>query len=173
MGTGEWIGVAGALVTLLTGVFVFVVYRWQKDLRILDYSIVVNQPIISDNLGGVRSSLRISFAETVLEEPRLVTVRIKNVGRKAIQAEDYTTPITINYEKNPPLMATVVSESSEDIVDVISGEAAGFNTRPDLLNRGDWFDIQLLSDGDPGTVTVKSRLSTNPPHAKRSRRQPA
>lgn len=153
---GTVIGIAGVWVALA-----------QRNPKTLDYSVLSNVPILRDRTERINSELEINYRDTQLKDPRLVIVRIANTGRRAVEQNDYVEPITVQYEHNPPLGFTEAEGSSPNIVGddigLVTASDSAFvsrvEVRPKLLNPRDWFDLQLLSDGDPGKIGVHARFS--------------
>jgi hypothetical protein len=133
---------------------------WQNKPKRLDYEIRNNVPILSSHASSLGGRLSILFEGKGVTEPRLVTVRIKNTGKLAVTADEYVDPIRVDYERNPPFDGFVAQESTPGILtDVFDGALPKRPAMvPELLNPGDWFDVQLLSDGEPGTISVSSRF---------------
>ena len=164
----DWVGdnvevVVGAVIGLIGVGAAIGIALWQHKPKRLDYRVRTNVPILSQHASELGSRIVVAHYGNELKEPRLVTVRIMNTGKQAIVAEDYVQGITIEYEANPPFEAFIARESGPGIcTDVWSGTGGmhgdPIDVRPMLMNQGDWFDVQLLSDGPSGDVSVSARF---------------
>lgn len=153
--------VIGGIVGLLGVLAAVGVAFWERKPKRLDYAIKTNTSILASGAHGVRKLVRVKVANMELENPWLVVVRIKNTGRKAVEAGDYVQAIRIEYSDNDVVASFLADESSLGVnsgpyEDMPADEVMDF--APKLLNAGDWFDIQQLSDGPPGKITVSARI---------------
>ena len=161
----DWIGdnfgtMVGAVIGLLGVVAALWIAFWQSKPKRLDYEIRNNVPILSSHASALRGRMSVLFEGKHVDEPRLVTVRIKNTGKQAVTVDDYVDMIRVKFEKNPPFDGFIADESipgiCTDVFDDLIAKVPAM--RPPLLNPGDWFDVQLISDGPPGEIEVTSRF---------------
>jgi hypothetical protein len=167
--SSNWLTVLTTLAGIVAGSLVtFLVARKVHPPKTLDYSLLSKIPIIPPRIHAasrrLSAPLSISSGEAGVQDPYLFTVRIANTGRYAIPREEYVDSITVSCSESQPIDG-FVSASKPEALDVTGGPPL-FNPttrdlltlRPPLLNAREWFEIQLLSDGNPGEVSVYARF---------------
>ena len=162
----NWQFVVGTGIGIIVGVGIAL---WQRQPKRLDYDIINNVPILSSQTGHISERLQVEYDGMIVEEPRIVTIRIENTGKRAVEPDEYEIPITITYQRNHPFDGFISNVSSQGISAEIdlpvddeleSEDPSGIIIiKPGLLNRGEWLDVQLISDGNPGTVKVFARFT--------------
>lgn len=132
--------------------------------KILDYVVITNVAILPSHAKG-HTALAVTWEGEKLTDPRLVEVRIKNTGKRAVVASEYVAPIQVLYENGQPFDGFVQSASAARFKNMSYGDifldgydraTSAIAIRPSLMNADDWFTLQLLSEGDPGRITVTS-----------------
>lgn len=151
--TGTVVGAIGIAVALL-------IYFWQRKPKTLDYSVVSNVPLVS-HAAGMVGNLEVVYNRQSVKDPRLLVVRIKNTGKVAIVGEDYVEGPSIHFGSPVEVIdAFQVGGSSPNMVQLIAVGHGHGPVEPEvgLLNSGEYFDLQMLLDGDPGDVTASARF---------------
>lgn len=131
----------------------FAFYRLEqkrRETKTLDYTIHGMQ----DLTGRLnRTSIKInekSKEERPPKEPRIVNYRISNTGNWAIQADDFKRPIEVSVAKGSIVDVVVTNMSHIGILEFgpIPGDSPTNRVfTPLLLNKGDWIDIKVITDG--------------------------
>lgn len=163
----DWLTDGQFLVGAVLGLLGVLVGAWgvlrARQPKVLDYKVVNRVALLSPHARSWRGKLELSHDKVPLVEPYLVTLRIQNSGKKAVRAADYVEPIRVLYESNPPFDGFISGQSrkgmyADDGIFDMSGkyDLPRVEMKPVLLNRGEWYEIQLFSDGDPGEVKVTS-----------------
>jgi hypothetical protein len=157
----NWFALAGVLVGLLGG---WLIALWQREPKRLDFEIVNSVAILTPHAEMIRGSLQVLYDDVPLNDPHIVTIRIVNTGKRAVVRDDFVQPIEIEYENNAPFDGNVVEESHEGLFQPESifgedGESVIPSMLPELMNPGDFFAVQLLSDGGPGLIDVRCRFA--------------
>lgn len=156
------IGVALAVLGIAVGI---AVAWWQHKPKSLDYIITSKGMLMSEEAQGLKGKLTVTCGDEVINNPWIVTIRIINTGKVAVAKQDYDIgdPIRVEFSKTPPTDGHITASSPPDIfkLDETVGEIGpqGAVLTPKLLNAGDWFEVQLLSDGDPGDIAVDCRIA--------------
>lgn len=167
--THNWefvVGTAIAVVGILIGV---AIAFWQRQPKQLDYAIKTQIRLIGDRIA--RAPDAPAFAVTYdgdidVKDPGVLVVRVANTGKRAVVDTDYTEGIQISANATAFLMAPHLTAKS----DGVSPESIGSLYRlfrdsdeggltPRLLNPGEWFEVQILTDGDAGDVMLASRFA--------------
>ncbi|MGY1806345.1 hypothetical protein ACI8AF_03165 [Blastococcus sp. SYSU D00669] len=156
---GLAIGLLGIVVTVAIGL-------WQYQPKRLSYEVIEKVRLIANEATtaarGFSHPLTVYYGTRQLTDPYLLTVRIKNSGKRGIAASDYQGSIAIAGKNQQPLDGFVSDSRPEDL-DPTNGQVlyAGGSMqplKPPMLNPGEWFDLQFISDGDPGEVVAKARF---------------
>ena len=155
---------ATVLAVIGIGVSVYLALR-DRERKTLDFHVASDVHLLSAHARRLGSSLRLEFAGLEVVDPRILTIRIRNSGTRAIVSDDYETPICIEYEKNPPIDVSVVACAPDSGLSNLKEDpevrpaSAHVAYLPSLMNAGEWFDVQLLSDGPHGEIRVTARFA--------------
>jgi hypothetical protein len=162
---GAILGIAGVAI----GVASWYIQRQPKQL---DYQFLSRVTILHERADVLRGKLKMDYEGVPIKDPRIVTIRISNTGKRGISRDDFKNgqPITIKYETNPPFDGHIVGLSPELPHDAV-GEvfpsaidpfADDYDPTPQitphLLSAGEWFDVQLLSDGPSRVIEIACRF---------------
>jgi hypothetical protein len=161
----------------LIGVLGLIVSVWAMFLRRpkrLDYEIVSDLQLINARVKYL-DQLKVTYGGNPLEDPRIVVIRIHNTGKSAVTEDDFKggEPISVFYEQNfytsAELSAASLGTARSDIATIerktVSGWIEGktppieLSIIPRLLNPGEWIELQLISDGPHGEISVYSRFA--------------
>lgn len=150
---GLGIGLVGILVTI-------VIARHSRDRKALGFEVLNNLALLSRGLPRGHE-LKVQYGSAEVKDPRIVTVRVSNVGNRPIVASDYDEGLLIsNIETGHILSASHVGPESEKLAGplVIDGNTAkSVSLQPRLLNANESFDVQLVCDG-PVSIKASSRI---------------
>jgi hypothetical protein len=147
---------------------VSVIFAWfQRSPKTLDWQLVADQPIVGAGSEHFGSSLTVEWETTKLEDPRVISLRIFNSGKREVLDSDYQSPISIvvpgteivaayvinatvgAYEKGPVPVEHNASPRYGDVVEL----------KPGCLNPGDYMTVQLIVDGQAGRANVMTRVA--------------
>lgn len=153
---------------VITVVIAFGIYYLQRQPKTLDYEVRTKVPLLSPAAAAATSGLsqpiKLLHGDAVVSEPYLITLRIRNTGKRAVERADYVEPIVIRGAHRQPFDG-FLSAARPKGLKVTDGcplfESDTLELRPiapPLLNKGDWFDLQLLFNGNPGLVRATSRF---------------
>jgi hypothetical protein len=145
------IGTAIALVSIAIAIATIV---YQGEPKQLDYEVRSDHQMLSPHTRYLAPKPDVIYEGVALKDPQILILRFRNTGKKSISATDFINgePITIRYERNPPLDAKIVRPSRgmdverlADIAQDIDGQEGDGSVRitPRLLLEGEWFDVQL------------------------------
>ncbi|MFI2837549.1 hypothetical protein [Mycolicibacterium sp. PDY-3] len=149
-----FVGIAvGALVTVLT-------YLKSRERRILDYR-VENRLDIIPSATSKHTELKVTYNGVVLDQPRIMTMRIMNSGNRAVVREEFVDPISfVEGEEDPSLVkfveGVIVEGLPPEIVGDVLVEVDGrkvMRIAPKLMNPKDYFIVQLTYEGELGWMT--------------------
>lgn len=156
----------GALALSLFGIAVSLgIAWWQRRPKQLDYAVVSSAGLQPD-AERMRTPLKIDYNGVCVRSPWLATIRIGNTGRRAILAGDFVEPIRVRYERNAPFDGYVTAASRDglwpegssiwpaDPESPVGNPDGVVEIQPVLMNPGEWFELQLLSDGSPGRIAL-------------------
>jgi hypothetical protein len=159
----NWVGAIGIAI----GVIGILAAFWQRRPKRLDYKIITNVPVVPRAADNIRHDLAVTYGGAVVKDLHVVRIRVINSGKQAIRAGDYDVPVTITYEKDVPLDAFISHASTPELChtavqfhdDGPDLDPSKISIAPGLLNPGEWVDVQLISDGPPGEIEVRSRFA--------------
>lgn len=162
----HWEFSVGTALAVIGIVIAVVTAFYQRQPKQLDYQVMSDIRILSHEARDLREQLGVTYGGMTLTDPRIVVVRIWNTGKKSVLATDFAggVPITISYERNPPKHVKVIGASdglSADEVGVLEHrpDSGTVQVIPNLINRNEWFDIQLLSDCSHGEIAATTRFA--------------
>src|SRR5687767_7440604 len=101
---GQWlvdhweftVGTALGILGIVVGIAVAL---WQRQPKTLDYEVRNRLPLLSPHAQAasqrLAAPLTLMYGNEAIENPYLLTVRIKNTGKRAISADDYAEAIFI------------------------------------------------------------------------------
>lgn len=161
-----------SLVIGLAGIpaLIFSIQDRRQKAKTLDWEVTTDEAIVAARPHGATRRLDVRWDRVPLSRPRLVVIRIKNTGGQAIRHDDYSDrtawPITISIPGSKIRDGTITDGSLDvpkgpeqaPLVDPLS-ETGDVVIDPMLLNAKDWFDIQLIVDGDSGKPLVSARFA--------------
>jgi hypothetical protein len=106
------------------------------------------------------------------EDPRIVTLRVRNTGKKAITEEDFAAgqPIMIVNQGAETADVQITDKSPElrdDTIDIAvdyeqepdSRDLGKITLLPKLVNPGEWFDVQILYSSFARNLSVTARFA--------------
>ena len=162
MGIGEWIGVFGILLALVT---------WWHSTKTRDLSVRVSPSVVEVVKGGVASDLSVSYlGKAVTSDLRAYQIAIWNAGREPIRREDVLKPLTLSWSANSKVIEIKVVKSTraETEISLVSTDYDSRVARFDwkILENSDGGLVQLLIQGSErpafsisGTVVGQERIS--------------
>jgi hypothetical protein len=164
--TDHWDSALGIAVGVLGVAVGILVPIWQRKPKTLDYEVRTKLPLLSPHAKSASPRLslplQLHYGDELIKDPFLLALRIENTGKVAIVESDYVAPILVICEDQVPFDG-FVSDSCPGGLDLAtlqdSPDTSLLRLKPKLLNAGDWFELQLLCDGDPGRVVVTARFS--------------
>jgi len=160
---------AGALFVILTVALTWYFGTRNRMTKTIDYQVLSNVAVLT-NTGARPERLKILFDDTEAKDPFITQIRIENTGKQVIEPEDFLTCVQIYRDNCTILEWGVVEESADGVsgyigMTIFPGESERIDTTPGTMNPGDWFTIQIVSDGDrhePLCVTSRMRGEKRP-----------
>lgn len=127
----------------------------------LDYEITYSRPVLGERerLGG---SLSVLVDGNEPPDPWVFAVRFTNLGWRPIKSEDFESPLRLQFgdaylmnlflaRSHPEhLKAELETEDVEEQVVLV---------QPLLLNRGDWLELQAITNGEVSAFSVQGRVA--------------
>jgi len=148
------VGIIALLLTLIGGGWaLYERSKNKKDLRYLpseSTSLIVDRSDISQ--------LTILYNDVKVEDPRITTIECSNNGRFPITPNDFIEPITISGEVKV-LSAVVAKVNPEGLKPLVNFTGNQVIIQPLLLNGGDTFSINLLTDGKYTYPKMSARIT--------------
>ncbi|ORA61084.1 hypothetical protein BST23_22345 [Mycolicibacterium elephantis] len=145
---------AAVLLAALTGLATWYLAHRNKATKTLDYCILSDLAIVSSDNRPDR--LKIMLGTVEVNNPFVTLIRFKNTGKQVIEPDDYLDPIQICRREAAIRDWSIADESERNLADDIGlvMPVVGDNEfdehvaiKPNTLNPGDWFDVQIIYDG--------------------------
>lgn len=155
-----WIGFASAILGAISfglSIWFYFLGRKPKQLgwRVLSkYGMIRGRRVVP--------KLSVSYGGQELFNPVATLVRIENYGKVEIRKEDWEIPVEFNYDESRIVQAAIVDRSDGNIAAVIDEQSlsdAKCALQPMLLNHGEWFDVQLITDGPVEEPAINARIA--------------
>jgi hypothetical protein len=157
------LGVIGVLVSIIAWI-------QQRQPKQLDYEIRSDVRLLGTQADEWREKLYISYGDVSVKDPWVQIVRIRNTGKKSISRDDFSNgePITLMSESADLIDRQLIAASHglapgklAEIDEYGDDRDADYPVKitPKLLSEGEWFDVQIFSDGDPGDLKVDARFA--------------
>ena len=150
---GIAIGTAGILISLS-------IAFWQRRPKRLAYDLTTNRGIVTRTSYQESGDFRIMYGARELQNPYLIVVRVVNDGKIEIRPEDWQEEFSV--EVGPEIIDSAVVATSSNGLDasVTVRESHKIRCNKLLLNKGEWFDVQMLVDGPlASTLSVSARVA--------------
>lgn len=166
--TDHWDFALGAVIAL---VIALAIAYSQRKPKILDYRVAATVAILNPKASQIQSKLSVNYRAIPMTNPHLTVVRIKNTGKVGVRRDDYVDPIEVTFKKGHAVDAFVSDQSAPDLVsanevwelrpdpDNDDLDVAYIASRPKLLNQGEWYEIQILSEGRLEGIKATSRFA--------------
>jgi hypothetical protein len=168
----HWEFVVGTAIALVGIVIAIATIVYQRQPKQLDWELRNDVRLVSPHARRLREKLELRYNDKPMDDPRVLILSVRNTGKKAVSEHDFIggDPISITYEQNPPVDMQLIEASDGLSIDelaesvlVVQGTRSTLDVSlriiPRLLNPGEWFDVQLLSDRDHGDVSVTARFA--------------
>lgn len=166
MDWGAWWGEHGELVLgivvggIISAIVSWIYYRKAEKPKRLAYEIRSNSRMISTDRDE-RKNLQVIYNGARVRNPNLTVVRVANIGKQDIVAEDFrNSPIKIRFDSSLVLSVTPSDQQNPRITGQLA-EIPGSNAvgvMPDHLKSNEWFDVRIVTDGDPIEPEIEARV---------------
>ena len=106
---------------------------------------------------------QILFNNEEVREPWIYNITIKNTGGQPILDEDFTKPLTIEFEDSTSVIKTSIIESSnqdlwDDFLESCSIHEKNLSIDGMLLNQGESITINVVTEGAAGNIKYDQRI---------------
>ena len=110
--------------------------------------------------GWLTSDLKVDFAGIEIINPRVVMIKIHNLGQHPIRPNDYAEPLRIVFSADAKVVYAHGVSKSVDVQDICDLETNTLRLAPKLLNPDDYFVLRILVDSRARThPAVNGRLA--------------
>ncbi len=155
-----WLTVIGVAVSVLSIGVAVIIYFLQRAKKSLTYGISTNTRVVPAQ-SGMQDRVKILLDGQEVQGVRLIELIVKNDGNIPITPSDYETPLTFWFgEKAEILSRAIIEKMPENLDPRLVGEQRNRITiEPLLLNKGDWFIVQLLVTKFQAQVEAEVRVA--------------
>ena len=148
------VGTLALLFTLIGGGWAF--YERSKNKKDLRYLTSESTPLIVDRPNI--SQLTVLYNDVKVKNPQITSIEFSNNGRFPITPDDFIELLTISGE-GKVLSAVVSKVNPEGLKPSINFTGNQVIVQPLLLNGGDTFSINLLTDGKYADPKMSARIT--------------
>lgn len=155
-----WIGFISVVLGLISFGFSVWFYFLGRRPKQLGWRVLSKYGMIRG--GRAAPQLTVSYEGQELTNPVATLVRIENYGKVEIRREDWEKPVEFGYRESRIVQSAVVDRSDGNIAAVIDQthqDGTSCVLQPMLLNQGEWFDVQLITDGPVEEPTINARIA--------------
>lgn len=108
------------------------------------------------------SDFKILFKDSEVKTPFLYSITIENTGGTPILNEDFTKPLTIDFEKSNGIVEASIIESSnqqlwDEFLEKTSIQGTTLSIHDLFLNQGEACTINIITDGKPDSIRYNQR----------------
>ncbi len=143
---------AGIIATVLVAAVVFLL---QRESKTFDWQILTDEPILT-GAAATTAGLKLTLHDRVeLAHPRLITIRLRNSGKREIRPEDFACMTCIRTNDTIEIKSGVTLRYRDGMANkpIVGWMEHHADVSPVLYNRGDWADVQLIVDCLPDSPT--------------------
>jgi len=150
----SWIA---AVVGVAALVVAYLAYRSQRGRTRLEYVVETNAHLLPQ---AVADHVQVLRDGQVIDNPAISIIRLVNTGDRSIQIADFHSDLKFKFADSVNIVALTLTKSrpSEWKPD-ISYTKNEISIKPTLINPDDMLQIQALTSGGAGKITVGSRIS--------------
>lgn len=163
MSTSDWLTVLGIIIAILS-ILVPYVFRQRPQRPEKKLSYCVTTTSLTKLSPEERKAQHVSamLGDQDCKCPNRVTLRVQNTGAVHLSPEDFGSPIEVTFPGSVWLTATLTGRSNPHIDLGTQHYVPNTNTyvcEPSLLNPGDWFEIEFITDGEPADPVVSAWIT--------------
>ncbi len=145
---------AAVLLAVITGLLTWYIGYRNRATKTLDYWVISDLAIVSSHNRPDR--LKIMLGTIEVDNPFVTLIRFRNTGKQVIERDDFLRPIEICRGNTEVVDWNVVNQTEPNLADDIGlvAPVAGdkefdehISIKPNTLNPGDTFDVQITYDG--------------------------
>lgn len=153
-----WIGFAGLIVGVLGILTGFLFFWWSRRPKKFGWQLMSKTPILTADAKGL--PLKITYAgQHEVSRPNLVVLRFGNRGKVEIRSDDYDRPVMVTFDRAKLIGATLIDGLHLDVNTALFQEANSVTFIPPMLNKGEWLDLQFVTDGPLEVPKVDARIA--------------
>jgi hypothetical protein len=157
-GETTWASIVSIIVT---AVFGYIFYRRAEKPKRLGWGIMSKSRIINAG-ANERANLNVVYKNHEVANPNILVLRVGNIGKSAIPRSDLPEPIRIILH-DAKLLATEVMSASNPAVkatlDISANDPNVVELEPELFNKGESLEVQLVTDGELSDPVVQARVA--------------
>lgn len=146
-------------VSLLSLVIPLVFNLFQYDKKELTYQ-VLSEITVVDLADSVLQNIEVKYKGQSLKSLDFVTFKLTNSGDLPIRPADYDSPLAISLDQTAEVLRATVVEASPRAMQIEIVESKhGLQIRPMLLNAGDYFVLQLMTQGHRDKIEFHAHIA--------------
>lgn len=145
----------------IPAIFVTVWIYWKQTSTKKLTAKIVSRPILNIKYEEIKKELKISYKDNLFDSIFLTSIHFENKGNAPIKKDDFEGNIIIeNSDKSSEIISSNISYKYPENINIRLGESKfeQIEIMPGLLNSGDRFTVDILSDQEL-KVLVNSRIA--------------
>lgn len=108
---------------------------------------------------GGKYGFKILYKEVEIKKPKLMILKVRNIGNTAIKADDWDSRLRIILPSGSELLEVEILEDLHELVENVSECSSSLEFKLRLLNPGDYFRVQLLFDSECWDYRILARAA--------------
>lgn len=160
-----WQFAVATAVTLVLGLGGIIATIWvARSKKKLSYQLLENTPLVSVG-EEVKGQVEIRFFGNPVKNVRLLILKVKNSGYRAIAPGDYVVPVEFRLNEGSQILSVDIIDANPPQLKAslnpglaVATDAPSILFPSALLNAGDWLKIKSLVSDFEGEITVHGRI---------------
>jgi phosphate transport system substrate-binding protein len=161
-----WAAHGEAVITLIVGAVIgafvnWVFFRKSEKPKRLSWEVMSRNAIISAD-AEERRRLEVLYDGDPVDDPNIILVRLGNTGKREILEADFPDPIRLDFGAASVLTIQGMESSAPGINarwHRDPNDASIVLLKPQLLNKGEWFDMKFVTDGKLKKPKIEIRFA--------------
>jgi hypothetical protein len=155
----EWLTWLGPAVGIAGLIFSIFAYRANRKRKILTCETEVDQEIGTPARYGHWGDLIVALGDRRIENPRIITVAVRNSGQVEVRPEDFSEPLSASSANGDKIVSAKIVVSGSAELEPVAVTERMVTAPAMLLNTDECVRFHLLLDGVSGDVSVGAHIA--------------
>lgn len=167
---GQWFSVFVASITVVVSSY-FNSKNLKKKKKMV-YSVFSQHHLFSvesENSTWMRDKFQVHYIDEaqvprIVEEPYLLMIKFKNVGKSVIAQEDFDIPILLELPQSARILSEPIFDSTinkaltRSITHRILQDGKNLEINISTIHPGDFFSLMVITNGDPAEFVLTTQM---------------